>query len=75
MKKIKEFNTVKKNIKNIFDTKGKSKSRLIKLHEPSFSHEEVNAAIKCLISTNVTMGPINKNFEKNMPQNLTINIA
>ncbi len=64
MKKIKEFNTVKKNIKNIFDTKGKSKSRLIKLHEPSFSHEEVNAAIKCLISTNVTMGPINKNFEK-----------
>ena len=38
-------------------------------------HEEVNAAIKCLISTNVTMGPINKNFEKNMPQNLTINIA
>lgn len=64
MKQISEFNIIKRNIKHIFNSKKKTKKSIIKLHEPTFSHEEVNAAIKCLLSTNVTMGPINKNFEK-----------
>jgi len=36
---------------------------VVRLHEPTFGPEEINAALDCLLSTYVTMGPKVKAFE------------
>ncbi|AZL15487.1 DegT/DnrJ/EryC1/StrS family aminotransferase [Rickettsiales endosymbiont of Stachyamoeba lipophora] len=38
---------------------------VVRLHEPTFGAEEINALIAQLMSTNVTMGPRVKQFEEN----------
>ncbi|HEX3971192.1 MAG TPA: DegT/DnrJ/EryC1/StrS family aminotransferase [Stellaceae bacterium] len=43
-----------------FDTK----SPIVRLHEPTFSTDEINAAIDCMVSTQVTMGAKVKKFER-----------
>ena len=40
------------------------KQPVIRLHEPTFSAEEINVAIDVLLSTRVTMGPKVKSFEQ-----------
>jgi len=37
---------------------------IVRLHEPTFGAEEIMAALECLLSTRVTMGPKVKGFEK-----------
>lgn len=37
---------------------------IVRLHEPTFSTEEINAAVDVLLSTKVTMGPKVKGFER-----------
>lgn len=37
---------------------------IIRLHEPTFAAEEINAALDVLLSTRVTMGPKVRSFEK-----------
>src|ERR1044072_283078 len=37
---------------------------VVRLHEPTFSAGEINAALECLLSTYVTMGPKVKKFEE-----------
>jgi CDP-6-deoxy-D-xylo-4-hexulose-3-dehydrase len=37
---------------------------VIRLHEPTFASEEINAALDVLLSTRVTMGPKVRSFEK-----------
>ena len=37
---------------------------IVRLHEPTFSAGEINAALECLLSTYVTMGPKVKKFEE-----------
>jgi CDP-6-deoxy-D-xylo-4-hexulose-3-dehydrase len=37
---------------------------LVRLHEPTFGAEEINAALDVLLSTRVTMGPAVKRFER-----------
>jgi CDP-4-dehydro-6-deoxyglucose reductase, E1 len=37
---------------------------VVRLHEPTFSADEINVAIDVLLSTRVTMGAKVKNFEK-----------
>ena len=39
------------------------KSPIVRLHEPTFGASEINAAIECLLSTQVTMGDRVKSFE------------
>src|SRR5258708_13601307 len=41
-----------------------SKNPVVRLHEPTFSAGEINAALECLLSTYVTMGPKVKKFEE-----------
>src|SRR5260370_22750787 len=41
-----------------------AKNRVVRLHEPTFSVGEINAALECLLSTYVTMGPKVKKFEE-----------
>ena len=41
-----------------------AKSPIVRLHEPTFSAEEINAAIDCMVSTHVTMGAKVKKFER-----------
>ena len=36
----------------------------VRLHEPTFGAEEINAALECLLTTRVTMGPKVKSFER-----------
>ena len=36
---------------------------LVRLHEPTFGADEINAALECLLTTRVTMGPKVKAFE------------
>lgn len=36
----------------------------IRLHEPTFGHDEISAALQCMLSTYVTMGDKVKSFEK-----------
>lgn len=36
---------------------------IVRLHEPTFSTEEINAALECMLTTKVTMGPKVKAFE------------
>jgi CDP-4-dehydro-6-deoxyglucose reductase, E1 len=40
------------------------KNPLVRLHEPTFGAEEINAALDCLLSTRVTMGAKVKEFER-----------
>jgi CDP-6-deoxy-D-xylo-4-hexulose-3-dehydrase len=40
------------------------KNPIVRLHEPTFSAGEINAALECLLSTYVTMGPKVKKFEE-----------
>jgi CDP-6-deoxy-D-xylo-4-hexulose-3-dehydrase len=40
------------------------KKPIIRLHEPTFAAEEINAALDVLLSTRVTMGPKVRSFEK-----------
>jgi CDP-6-deoxy-D-xylo-4-hexulose-3-dehydrase len=40
------------------------KNPVVRLHEPTFSAEEINAALECMLSTMVTMGPKVREFEK-----------
>src|SRR5215469_10738021 len=40
------------------------KHPIIRLHEPTFGADEINAALECLLSTRVTMGPKVREFEK-----------
>ncbi|MDB5405686.1 MAG: putative aminotransferase [Rhodospirillales bacterium] len=37
---------------------------IVRLHEPTFGAEEINAAVEVLLSTRVTMGPKVKSFER-----------
>jgi CDP-6-deoxy-D-xylo-4-hexulose-3-dehydrase len=37
---------------------------IVRLHEPTFSADEINAVLDCLLSTRVTMGPKVKYFER-----------
>ena len=39
------------------------KKPIVRLHEPTFAADEINAAVECLLSTYVTMGPKVKKFE------------
>lgn len=41
-----------------------AKNPVVRLHEPTFSAEEINAALDCMLTTNVTMGPKVKQFER-----------
>lgn len=43
-------------------------SPVVRLHEPTFSSEEINVAIDVLLSTRVTMGTKVKSFEKEFAQ-------
>ncbi len=45
-----------------------SNSPILRLHEPTFSAEEINVAIDVLLSTRVTMGKKVKGFEKEFAQ-------
>ena len=40
------------------------KNPIVRLHEPTFQADEINAALECLLSTYVTMGPKVKKFEE-----------
>ena len=40
------------------------KNPIVRLHEPTFNAGEINAALECLLSTYVTMGPKVKKFEE-----------
>jgi CDP-6-deoxy-D-xylo-4-hexulose-3-dehydrase len=40
------------------------KDPVVRLHEPTFSAEEINAALDCLLTTRVTMGAKVKQFER-----------
>lgn len=46
------------------DFRFKANDPIIRLHEPTFSHEEINAAVDVMLSTKVTMGPKVKGFER-----------
>lgn len=37
---------------------------VVRLHEPTFGAEEINAALECMLTTQVTMGPKVKAFER-----------
>jgi CDP-4-dehydro-6-deoxyglucose reductase, E1 len=37
---------------------------IVRLHEPTFSADEINAALECLLSTHVTMGAKVRQFER-----------
>src|SRR5579862_7975515 len=39
-------------------------SPIVRLHEPTFGDEEINAALDCMLSTKVTMGERVKRFER-----------
>ena len=66
-KNKKTFNSIKKNIKNYckknFKVNFDFQKPSIKLHEPTFGHEEINSALDVLLSRNVTMGKKVKRFE------------
>lgn len=40
------------------------KKPIVRLHEPTFGAEEINAALECMLTTYVTMGPKVKGFER-----------
>lgn len=42
----------------------KSSEPIVRLHEPTFGAEEINAALDCMLTTNVTMGAKVKTFER-----------
>jgi CDP-6-deoxy-D-xylo-4-hexulose-3-dehydrase len=39
-------------------------SPVVRLHEPTFGADEINAAMECMLTTRVTMGPKVKRFER-----------
>lgn len=49
---------------NNFDFGFKKNDPVVRLHEPTFGAEEINAAVDVLLSTRVTMGPKVKAFER-----------
>lgn len=42
---------------------------VVRLHEPTFSTDEINAALECLLTTRVTMGAKVKQFEREFADN------
>ncbi len=46
------------------DFKFKSGAPIVRLHEPTFGAEEINAALDCMLATHVTMGAKVKTFER-----------
>ncbi|MFX4223888.1 MAG: DegT/DnrJ/EryC1/StrS family aminotransferase [Thalassobaculum sp.] len=46
------------------DHRFKSSDPVVRLHEPTFGAEEINAALECLVTTRVTMGPKVRRFER-----------
>jgi len=46
------------------DFRFKPNDPVVRLHEPTFSADEIKAAVDVLLSTNVTMGPKVKGFER-----------
>lgn len=48
-----------------------AQSPLVRLHEPTFSAEEINAAIDCMVTTQVTMGAKVKAFERQFADKYT----
>jgi len=46
------------------DVSFKRSDPIVRLHEPTFGAEEINAALECLVTTRVTMGPKVKAFER-----------
>ncbi len=46
------------------DFRFKANDPVVRLHEPTFSTDEIMAAVECLLSTKVTMGPKVVAFEK-----------
>jgi CDP-4-dehydro-6-deoxyglucose reductase, E1 len=55
---------IKNSIKSLFIKKNKQNNDQVLLHEPTFNHEEICAALVPLISTRVTMGKKVFEFEK-----------
>jgi CDP-6-deoxy-D-xylo-4-hexulose-3-dehydrase len=47
-----------------FGYKFDPKNPIVRLHEPTFAAEEINAALDCMLSTKVTMGPKVRSFEE-----------
>jgi len=47
-----------------FGYKFDPKNPIVRLHEPTFAADEINAAVECLLTTYVTMGPKVKEFER-----------
>jgi CDP-6-deoxy-D-xylo-4-hexulose-3-dehydrase len=68
----KNIDEIHKNIKEICINNNKNtfniKSPIIRLHEPTYTHEEINAAVDVLLSTKVTMGENVRKFEDNFCQ-------
>lgn len=46
------------------DFRFQAKSPIVRLHEPTFSAPEINAALDCMLTTRVTMGEKVKTFER-----------
>ena len=47
-----------------FDFSFKPEDPIVRLHEPTFGADEIIAAVDCLLSTRITMGPKVKQFER-----------
>ncbi len=47
-----------------FDFSFKANDPIVRLHEPTFNADEIIAAVDCLLSTRITMGPKVKQFER-----------
>lgn len=47
-----------------FNTKFDPAKPVVRLHEPTFGAEEISAALECLLSSRITMGPKVRHFER-----------
>ena len=65
------INTISDLIKQEWDClNNKNKDlRKVLLHEPTFNHKEIVEVVKCMLSTNVTMGKRVLNFEEDFGNN------
>ncbi|MBN8828426.1 MAG: aminotransferase class I/II-fold pyridoxal phosphate-dependent enzyme [Sphingobacteriia bacterium] len=58
------FDNVKAYCDNNFKFDFNPANPIVRLHEPTFSHEEINVAVATMLSTFVTMGKQNREFEE-----------
>ena len=54
--------------------KTKKKSNICRLHESTFTHEEIYSATKSLLSGKITMGKLLKLLRMLMPRNMALNM-